>query len=113
MMSWATSGSLTVFLGIPPVYRSYTCYLTSIFLLFSSIHLSMIMQAGGCLSQEPKKVKGEVFFLSYRLAISHGTCRDTILTWDPANETLEIRKKPERVRILTTVLSPEFHSGGS
>lgn len=45
----------------------------------------MIMQAGGCLSQEPRKVKGELFFLSYRLAISHGTCQDTILAWDPGN----------------------------
>ena len=83
----------------------------------------MIMQAGGCLSQEPRKVKGELFFLSYRLAISHGTCQDTILAWDPGNTeeartpsslgTLEIQKKPERVKILSTVLSPGFHSGGS
>ena len=60
-MACLTLGSYLVFLAISHVYRWYTYYETSV--CFSLVNLLLL----GSLSQEPRKVKGKLFSLSYRI----------------------------------------------
>lgn len=79
---------------------------------FSPVDLSLIYRVGRgcCLSQETRRVKGTLFFLSHTLATYYETCWDTRLAWEPADGTLENRQKLAEVRILPNVSSPGPHS---